>query len=97
MTRSDNTPNKSFATMENSLRPRQKELQGRSCHDIVLRSQHKKKTLLVATDNGCRNLEGMLNGLARSLPCNLRLRHKYKLKTPIKVATRNSCHDIKLS
>ena len=74
-----------------------KEFQGRSCHDIVLRSRHEKKTFMVTTDNGCRDQEGMLNGLARSLPGNLRLRHKYKLETPIEVATKNSCHDIKLS
>ena len=31
--------------------------------------------------------------LTRSLPDNLRLRQKYKLETPIKVATRYSCRD----
>ena len=83
--------------MENLLRPRQKELQGRSCRDIVLRSRHEKKAFLVATDNGCRDQEGMLDGLVRSLPGNLRLQQKYKLETLIEVATRNSCRDIKLS
>ena len=75
----------------------EKGLQGRIlCCDIESRSQHEKKTFLVATDNGCRDQEGMLNGLVRSLPGNLRLRQKYKLETTIEVATRNSCRDIKL-
>ena len=39
----------------------------------------------------------MLNGLAMSLPGNYRLQQRYKLETPIKVATRNSCRDIHLS
>ena len=91
------SPTKAVATMENLLRPRQNELQGRSCRDIILSSRHEKKTFLVAIDNGRRDQEGMLNGLVRSLPGNLRLRKKYKLETQIEVVTRNSCHDIKLS
>ena len=90
-------PTKAVATMENLLRPRQKELQGRSCCDIILRSRHEKKTFLIATDNGFRDQEGMLNGLVRSLLGNLRLRQKYKLEIPIEVTTKNSCRDIKLS
>ena len=60
-------------------------------------SRHEKKAFLVATDNGCRDQEGMLDGLVRSLPGNLRLQQKYKLETLIEVATRNSCRYIKLS
>ena len=54
-------------------------------------SRHKNKTLLVIIENGCRDQEGMLKGLSRSLPGNLRLRLQYKLETPIKVATRYLC------
>ena len=73
---------------------KKKGLQGRIlCCDTVLRSRHKKKTIMVATDYGCRDQEVMLKGLTRSLPGNLRLRQRYKLETPIKVVTRYLCRD----
>ena len=71
------------------------------CHDILVISLEREKfkteqmtsrqKIEVATRNG------WLDELTRSLSEKLMLRKKYKLKTPVEVATRISCHDIKMS
>ena len=85
---------KAVTTEEHLLRPRQEVLQKKMLrHRFEVATR--KKDIVGRNREIMLRPEVMLNGLAISLLGNFRLRQRYELETPIKVATWNSCRDNK--